>query len=91
MMLTSRVQTPDGDEMQRFWYSICVLIILFVMIVALCVLSIEVLKDPSFPDGVTDADRCAMYDPDQRPSIAVVFTDLQRILRRLQSLGLEPL
>ncbi|GAX76050.1 hypothetical protein CEUSTIGMA_g3493.t1 [Chlamydomonas eustigma] len=34
---------------------------------------------------------CSMHDPEQRPSMAMIFTDLQRILRQLQQLGLEPL
>jgi serine/threonine protein kinase len=34
---------------------------------------------------------CAMHDAEQRPSMAMIFTDLQRILRQLQQLGLEPL
>lgn len=32
-----------------------------------------------------------MHDPEQRPSMGVVFTDLQRVLRQLQALGIEPL
>lgn len=34
---------------------------------------------------------CVMLDPEQRPSISVVFLDLQRILRQLQQGGLEPI
>eukprot|EP00955_Chlamydomonas_euryale_P076719 362754-Chlamydomonas_euryale.AAC.19 len=34
---------------------------------------------------------CAMHDADARPPIAVVFGDLQRLLRQLQLQGLEPL
>ncbi len=34
---------------------------------------------------------CAMNDPNQRPSMAVVFADLQKLLRQLQAAGIEPL
>ncbi|KAG1679318.1 hypothetical protein FOA52_009350 [Chlamydomonas sp. UWO 241] len=34
---------------------------------------------------------CAMHDAEQRPPIAAVFAELQRMLRQLQLRGLEPL
>ena len=48
--------------------------------------------DPLFAERIVKlALWCAMHDPEHRPAMSSVFSDLQRMLRKLQMQGLEPL